>query len=38
MVIRGIFSWCFTPELDAAKPEYIDSLAAFVRRPAPRRR
>jgi pimeloyl-ACP methyl ester carboxylesterase len=31
MIIRGIFPWCFTPELYAAKPEYIDSLAAFVR-------
>ena len=36
MVIEGIFPWCFTPELYAAKPEYIDSLAAFVRsRPMP---
>jgi len=35
MVIQGIFPWCFTPELYAAKPDYIDSLAAFVRgRPA----
>lgn len=31
MIIRGIFPWCFTPELYAGKPEYIDSLAAFVR-------
>src|SRR5437588_3847885 len=31
MVIRGIFLWCYTPELYAAKPEYIDALAAFVR-------
>ena len=31
MVIQGIFPWCFTPELYAAKPEYIESLAAFVR-------
>jgi pimeloyl-ACP methyl ester carboxylesterase len=31
MVITGIFPWCFTPELYAARPEYIDSLAAFVR-------
>jgi len=31
MVIAGIFPWCFTPELYAAKPEYIDSLADFVR-------
>jgi pimeloyl-ACP methyl ester carboxylesterase len=35
MVIVGIFPWCFTPELYAAKPEYIQSLADFVRsRPA----
>jgi pimeloyl-ACP methyl ester carboxylesterase len=35
MVIQGIFPWCFTPDLYAAKPEYIDALAAFVRgRPA----
>jgi pimeloyl-ACP methyl ester carboxylesterase len=31
MVILGIFPWCFTPELYAAKPEYIQSLIAFVR-------
>lgn len=31
MVIQGIFPWCFTPELYAAKPEYIASLADFVR-------
>jgi pimeloyl-ACP methyl ester carboxylesterase len=31
MVILGIFPWCFTPELYAAKPEYIDALADFVR-------
>jgi pimeloyl-ACP methyl ester carboxylesterase len=31
MVIQGIFPWCFTPELYAAKPEYVDQLAAFVR-------
>jgi 3-oxoadipate enol-lactonase len=36
MVIAGIFPFCFTPELYAAKPEYIDSLADFVRsRPMP---
>jgi 3-oxoadipate enol-lactonase len=36
MVIRGIFPWCFTPELYAARPEYIDGLADFVRgRPMP---
>jgi pimeloyl-ACP methyl ester carboxylesterase len=35
MVILGIFPWCFTPELYSAKPEYIQSLAEFVRgRPA----
>jgi pimeloyl-ACP methyl ester carboxylesterase len=35
MVILGIFPWCLTPELYAAKPDYIQSLAAFVRgRPA----
>jgi pimeloyl-ACP methyl ester carboxylesterase len=36
MVIQGIFPFCFTPELYAAKPDYIDSLADFVRsRPMP---
>src|SRR5712691_5975177 len=36
MVIKGVFAWCFTPELYAARPEYIDSLADFVRgRPMP---
>jgi 3-oxoadipate enol-lactonase len=36
MVIAGIFPWCFTPELYAARAEYIDSLADFVRsRPMP---
>jgi pimeloyl-ACP methyl ester carboxylesterase len=35
MVIRGIFPWCFTPELYAAKPDYIEYLSGFVRsRPA----
>ena len=35
MVIAGIFPWCFTPELYGAKPDYIQSLADFVRsRPA----
>jgi pimeloyl-ACP methyl ester carboxylesterase len=35
MVISTLFPWCFTPELYAAKPEYIESLAGFVRsRPA----
>ena len=36
MAIKGIFPWCFTPELYAERPEYIDSLAEFVRgRPMP---
>jgi pimeloyl-ACP methyl ester carboxylesterase len=30
MVIRAIFPWCLTPELYAAKPDYIQSLADFV--------
>jgi len=36
MVIKGVFPWCFTPELYAERPDYIDSLAEFVRsRPMP---
>jgi len=36
MVIQGIFPWCLTPELYAARPDYIDALAKFVRgRPMP---
>lgn len=31
MVILGIFPWCFTPELYAAKPDYIQALVEFVR-------
>jgi pimeloyl-ACP methyl ester carboxylesterase len=31
MVIQGILPYCFTPELYAAKPEFIDQIAAFVR-------
>jgi 3-oxoadipate enol-lactonase len=35
MVIQAILPWCLTPELYAARPEYISSLADFVRsRPA----
>ena len=35
MIIQGIFPWCFTPEMYATRPEYVDSLAEFVRgRPA----
>lgn len=34
-LIRAMFPWCFTPELYANRPEYIQSLADFVRsRPA----
>lgn len=33
--IQAIFPWCFTPELYAARPDYIQALADFVRsRPA----
>jgi pimeloyl-ACP methyl ester carboxylesterase len=31
MVVLGILPWCLTPGLYAAKPDYVDSLAAFVR-------
>jgi pimeloyl-ACP methyl ester carboxylesterase len=31
MIIQGILPWCLTPELYAAKPDYVDQLAAFVR-------
>jgi pimeloyl-ACP methyl ester carboxylesterase len=31
MVVSGIFPWCFTPELYADRPEYVESLAAFIR-------
>ena len=35
MVIQGMFPWCFTPGLYARNPEYIQTLADFVRsRPA----
>lgn len=35
MVIQGLFPWCYTPELYADQPDYIESLSAFVRsRPA----
>ena len=35
MVIRSIFPWCLTPVLYSAQPDYIRSLADFVRgRPA----
>ena len=36
MIIQGIFPWCFTPEMYAARPDYVESLADFVRsRPMP---
>jgi 3-oxoadipate enol-lactonase len=31
MIIRAIFPWCFSPELYDARPDYIESLASFVR-------
>jgi pimeloyl-ACP methyl ester carboxylesterase len=31
MVIQALFPWCLTPELYAAKPDYIKALADFVR-------
>ncbi len=31
MIIQGIFPWCFTPELYAQKPDYIQTLCDFVR-------
>ena len=31
MVILSIFPWCFSPELYSVKPDYIQSLADFVR-------
>ena len=35
MIIQGIFPWCFTPDVYAARPELIEELASFVRgRPA----
>lgn len=35
VVIRAIFPWCFMPELYAGRPDYVESLAGFVRsRPA----
>jgi len=30
-VVGGIFPWCFTPELYAARPDLIDTLSSFVR-------
>jgi len=31
LIIKFLFPWCLTPELYAAKPEYIQGLADFVR-------
>jgi 3-oxoadipate enol-lactonase len=31
LIIQGLFPWCFTPELYAQRPDYIESLADFVR-------
>jgi len=31
LIIGGIFPWCFTPDLYATNPAYIESLSAFVR-------
>lgn len=31
MVIRVLFPWCFTPELYADRPEFVQALADFVR-------
>jgi pimeloyl-ACP methyl ester carboxylesterase len=31
MIVLGIFPWCLTPELYAARPEHVAALAAFVR-------
>lgn len=31
MVIQAVLPWCLTPELYAARPEYIGSLAEFIR-------
>jgi pimeloyl-ACP methyl ester carboxylesterase len=30
-IIRAIFPWCLTPELYAAKPDYVQALSDFVR-------
>jgi pimeloyl-ACP methyl ester carboxylesterase len=31
VVIEGIFPWCFTPEMYAERPEFVDTLVKFVR-------
>lgn len=36
VIVHGIFPWCFTPELYAGKPDFIQSLVDFVySRPEP---
>src|SRR4029434_3620348 len=35
MIIRSIFPWCFTPDLYAERPDYIESLKACVGSRAP---
>jgi pimeloyl-ACP methyl ester carboxylesterase len=34
-IVRAIFPWCLTPELYAAKRDYLESLSAFVRNRPP---
>jgi pimeloyl-ACP methyl ester carboxylesterase len=35
MAVQAILPWCFTPETYASRPEFIDSIAQFIRsRPA----
>ena len=35
MVVQAIFPWCFTPEMYAERPEFVDTLVDFVHgRPA----
>jgi pimeloyl-ACP methyl ester carboxylesterase len=31
MIVTGIFPWCFTPDFYSGNPDYISSLADFVR-------
>jgi pimeloyl-ACP methyl ester carboxylesterase len=31
MIVQGIFPWCFTPELYASRPDYIQALTDFVK-------
>jgi pimeloyl-ACP methyl ester carboxylesterase len=31
VVIQGIFPWCFTPEMYAERPEFVETLMDFVR-------